>query len=202
MLLSIALVSAALNAQTSFRSGMFTYKVTSPRTVEVSVVDDKDASGTSVHDYVIPATVTHEGTTYRVTSLGEDLFYHKDPRTVSIPESVDSIKTGAFLCADNLNSIALPSGLKYIGGASFSSSGLKSIVIPSSVVEIGENAFFSCKSLSSVRFGKGLKKIGSAAFFGCALSSVELPEGIDSIPEALFHCCASLRSVKMGSGVA
>ena len=112
MLLSIALVSTALNAQTSFRSGLFTYKVTSPRTVEVSVADDKDASGTPVHDYVIPATVSHEGATYRVTSLGEDLFYHKDPRTVSIPESVDSIKTGAFLCADNLNSIALPSGLK------------------------------------------------------------------------------------------
>lgn len=202
MLLSLALVSTVLNAQTSFRSGLFTYKVTSPRTVEVSVADDKDASGTPVHDYVIPATVSHEGATYRVTSLGEDLFYHKDPRTVSIPESVDSIKTGAFLCADNLTSITLPSGLKYIGGASFSSSGLKSIVIPSSVVEIGENAFFSCKSLSSVQLGKGLKKIGSAAFFGCALSSVELPEGIDSIPEALFHCCASLRSVKMGSGVA
>lgn len=35
MLLSLALVSIALNAQTSFRSGQFTYTVTSPRTVEV-----------------------------------------------------------------------------------------------------------------------------------------------------------------------
>lgn len=195
------LISASLSAQTSFKNGLFTYTVTGPNTVEVSDADSKDASDTPVYDYVIPETVENEGVTYTVTAIGEDVFYWSDVKSVSIPETVDSIKGSAFNAAKDLTEITLPSHLKYIGDYAFSSSGLKSITIPASVEEIGSSAFFTCTSLASIELGSGLKSLGYSAFYKCAFTSVELPAGIETIPSGLFYGCSKLETVKIDGKV-
>ncbi len=201
LLSSLVFISASLNAQTSFKNGLLTYTVTGAQTVEVSGADSKDESDAPVYDYVVPETVENEGVTYNVTAIGEDAFYWSDLKSITLPESIESIKSAAFKSTTNLTSITLPSNLKYIGDYAFNSSGLTSITIPASVEEIGSSAFFTCNSLVSVELGSGLKTIGSSAFYKCPFTTIELPEGIKSIPTALFYGCANLTSVKMAADV-
>ena len=78
---------------------------------------------------VIPETVTCNGTTYSVTSIGESAFEGSYELTsVTIPESVTSIGYCAFRYCD----------------------GLTSITIPESVTSIGDYAFYQCYNLRKV----------------------------------------------------
>ena len=71
----------------------------------------------------IPESVTYNGTTYSVTSIGYDAFYRCYGLTsVTIPNSVTSIGDAAF----------------------YYCSGLTSVTIPNSVTSIGDDAFYYC----------------------------------------------------------
>ena len=76
----------------------------------------------------IPESVTYNGNTYSVTSIGDRAFSSCEGLTsITIPNSVTSIGYQAFM------------GCK----------GLTSITIPNSVTSIGEGAFSGCFTLSA-----------------------------------------------------
>ena len=129
----------------------------------------------------IPETVTYEGTTYSVTSIGDCAFYGCSGLTsVTIPNSVTSIGDDAFN----------------------SCSGLTSVIIPNSVTEIGWYAFYGCSGLTSVTIPNSVTEIGCAAFFGCSgLTSVIIPNSVTSIDYYTFYGCESMASVTIGSSV-
>ncbi len=111
---------------------------------------------------VIPESVTYDGTTYSVTSIGNSVFYSCSGLTsVTIPGSVTSIGDRAF----------------------YECSGLTSIVIPGSVTSIGSEAFRWCSNLavvvnlSDLTFTKGSTSYGYVASYATDYRVYNAPQG-------------------------
>ena len=168
--LSLFLMTAMLSFAHDFEADGIYYKITSssaPYTVAVTY------RGTYYYSYsneyteavTIPATVTYNGKTYSVTSIGSYAFWNCSGLTsITIPNSVTSIGGYAFRNCSGLTSITIPNSVTTIGNSAFSGcSGLTSITIPNSVTRIGSSAFYNTK-LKSVTIGAGVLSISSDAF--------------------------------------
>lgn len=150
-------------------------------------------------DVVIPTTVTQEGITYRVTSIGGSAFYQAHELiSVTISEGITSIGLGAFTeCS--LYTITLPESLVTIGEYAFNTCrNLTSITIPRSVTSIEQAAFAQCQSLVAITIPETSKLsiIGGYAFYDCrSLTSITLPKSVTRIERRAFAKCAKLSSV-------
>ena len=135
---------------------------------------------------VIPASVTYNGVTYSVTSIGACAFYGCSSLTsITIPNSVTSIGNYAF----------------------YGCSSLTSIEIPNSVTSIGERAFYNCSSLTSVTIGNSVTTIGNYAFYNCSsLTSVvwnatNYADFSSSSDAPFYNICSQITSFVFGNEV-
>ena len=131
----------------------YTITSTTSKTVEVtyysySVQNNNYVSG----DVVIPSSVTNNGTTYSVTSIGYSAFYScRGLTSITIPNSVTSIGADAFYKCSGLTSVTIGNSVTSIGGYAFyNCSGLTSVTIGNSVTYIGYEAFYNCSGLTSI----------------------------------------------------
>ena len=153
-------------------------------------------------DVTIPASITYNGKTYSVTSIGNEAFEDCGGLTsVTIPNSVTSIGYGAFSGCSGLTSVTIGNGVtSIVDYAFYGCSGLTSITIPNSVTSIGIFAFSGCSSLTSVTIPNSVTSIGDGAFEYCSgLTSVTIPNSVTSICGA-FDGCSSLTSVTVEEG--
>ena len=129
---------------------------------------------------VIPSTVTYNGTTYQVTSIGEE----------------------AFRQCDGLTSVTIPNSVMNIGGYAFDNCYvLTNVTIPNSVTTIGENAFSGCFALANITIPNSVTTIGDFAFEYCqALTSITIPSSVTTIGNGLFALCDALTSISVSSG--
>ena len=123
-------------------------------------------------------------------------------KRVVLPEKLLSIKggwdDGAFACCSSLTDVKFKA-CNYIGGHAFySCNALNHITLPSDLKAIDQYAFASCNNLHSVDFPPMLERIGSYAFENCALDSISLP-GLTRINEYAFQNCSNLKEVKVPS---
>lgn len=176
----------------------------------------------------IPSAVTYNGTTYPVTTIGDNAFDDCNRLTsVSIPNSVTSIGYGAFDHCTGLTSVTIPNSVTTIDSYAFSGcSGLTEISIPDSVTSIGEKALYGTSwydnqpnglvyaglvaykykgtmpSGTSIVLNEGTKGIASGAFRNCSgLISVDIPNSVINIGYGAFLYCDGLTSVDIPNSV-
>ena len=181
------------------------YNRTSGNTVKVTYyADDYFGNDYVSGDVAIPSTVTYNGTTYSVTSIGEQAFGNCWGLTsVTIGNSVTSIGERAFRNCSGLTSVTIGNSVTYIGGGAFDGcSGLTSVTIPNSVTSIGNLAFRGCSGLTSVTIPNSVTSIGGDAFSGCSgLTSVTIPNSVTYIGWKAFSGCSGLTSVTIPNSV-
>ena len=162
-----------------------------------------------------------------VTRIGNEAFVHNTDYLTSItmPNSVISIGSNAFLDCSKLTSVTLsnnlttigieaffrcsriktitiPNSVTTIGNGAFKESGLSSVTVPGSVANLGDGVFYFCYSLTSATFLNGVTSIGSSTFHFCYnLTSVTLPNSITSIGYCSFYYCDNLLSITIPSSV-
>ena len=136
-----------LDADNKFNAGELYYRIGKDNNVSVESGKVKYSG-----NVVIPNQVTHNGTTYSVTSIGHYAFEGCSRLTsITIPNSVTSIGQYAFWNCNRLTSITIPNNVTSIGNYAFAyCRGLTSVIIPNSVTSIGYYAFQNCSSLTTV----------------------------------------------------
>ena len=151
----------------------------------------------------IPPSVTYEGNTYSVTSIGNYAFSLSNTLTsITIPNSVTSIGEGAFYYCSGLTSVTIPNSVTSIGVYAFQNcSNLTSIAIPNSVTSIAY-VFWGCSSLNSIAIPNNITSIGEDAFSGCSsLTFINIPKNVTCISTDAFSGCSSLHSVTIPESV-
>lgn len=160
-------------------------------------------------DLIIPDTVTHNGSAYPVTSIGNNAFgsYNDGACTlltsVIIPNTVTSIGMYAFSHCTSLTSVTIPNSVTSFGRDAFSDcTSLTSITIPNSVTSIGSEAFAGCTSLTSITIPNSVTNIDGYAFADCtSLTSITIPNSVTTIAVGLFSYCSSLTSITIPNSV-
>ena len=138
-----------------------------------------------------------------VTNIGSYMFYQSKLTKISLPSSVKSIGSNAFVGCSDLSEVTLVEGLENIYSYAFSNcTGLTDIVFPLSLKSIGEYAFNNCSSLKSISIGEGVTAIGNSSFRDCtSLESLSISEGVSEIGSSAFRNCTSLVSVTIPESV-
>lgn len=171
----------------------------------------------SKSEVVIPDSITAEGQTYTVTSIGSRAFFRcRSIDAVTIGNSVTSIGDYAFYeCSD-----------------------IRSVTIGNSVTSIGDYAFYDCTILCPLKIPKSVSKIGSHIFFTSfnnriaiqiydieswcniefapnsdilnygdlylgdeLISDLEIPNGTTLIKDYAFYNCRSITSVAIPNSI-
>ena len=121
-------------------------------------------------------------------------------RSITIPDSVHTIESLAFLSC-GVRSMRLPSSLRVIEEMAFYDARLESVVIPEGVVSIGHRAFADCPFLESVTIPSSVTTIVGEAFWRSSLASVTIPGTVTEIGVGAFDECEKLAAVTIEDGV-
>ena len=140
---------------------------------------------------VIPESVTYNGATYPVTSIGERAFFECSSLTsVTIPNSVTDIGENAFRSCSGLKEVSFNATNCTSMGYSYYSMGSPHYPV-----------FENCTSLTTINIGENVQIIPPYAFWGCSgLTSVTIPNSVTSIGSQAFEGCSGLTSIVVESG--
>ena len=212
-LLFLALMATTCLWAYDFQYGDLYYNITSssePYTVEVTSNSYIKYTGS----VMIPETVTYDGTTYSVTSIGDYAFaYCESLTSVTIPNSVTSIGDWAFAYCLGLTAVTIGNSVTSIGDYAFAfGSGLTSVVVEegNTVYDSRENCNAIIETESNTLIvgcqntiiPNSVTSIGDFAFAYCSgLTSVEIPNSVTSIGDYAFANCFRLTSVEIPNSV-
>lgn len=171
---------------------------------EAWVTNDDSSDFKYVGDIIIPASITYNGTVYKVTRVKDEAFrFCKEITSITLPEGITHIGKDACDGCKNMKAINLPSTLKSIGScAFFECESLESITIPNSVDYMGGKVFYCCYNLKSAVLSENVDEISKYTFYGCKnLSSVTIPEGVTTIGTLAFQNCFNLGSLHLPNSI-
>ncbi|MGN1126471.1 MAG: leucine-rich repeat domain-containing protein, partial [Ruminococcus sp.] len=105
-----------------------------------------------------------------------------DIKSITLPDTVESIQDMAFSGCSSLTSFSMPVNLTTIGADVFRNTGISNIQFNSKLKTIGDSAFSYNSDLSIVSLPNSVTTIGRAAFSNCEkLKYVTIPASVKSI---------------------
>lgn len=124
-------------------------------------------------------------------------------KSITLPNSITSIGTNAFVNCSSLTDISFPSSLITIGIKAFTGcSSLTHITLGNSIDSIGNNSFQNCTSLNNISLGNSVTSIGGWAFDGCnGLTSFSMPNSVTAIGSAAFQSCNALTNISFSNSL-
>lgn len=119
-------------------------------------------------DVTIKPEIEIIGKNYTVTKMTEKAFMRCKLKSVSIPNTINSISMDAFAVCSDLESVSIPNSVTSIEISAFwACSKLSSVDIPENVRKIGLYAFSSCENLTEIRSFNAVPPIcGTGDFSG------------------------------------
>lgn len=133
--------SFSANTENSLTFGNFNYLENADGTIKITKYTGNE------QNVSVPSTINGK----KVTVIGAAAFSSKTSiKTVTIPNTVTDLETGAFMYCKNLTNITLGNSVKSLGDCVFESCGLEEIKIPASVTSINVRAFWDCSALSKI----------------------------------------------------
>ena len=175
-------------------------------------------------DIIIPATVNYEGLTFTVTTIGNAFYKCREIKSITLPETINTIRSGAFTTGCNIK-IIIPSlsfwlklkiegqlfgyyegredgaYITYYSSCNLITDGreIGNVIIPDGIENIGDYTFSRC-GISSVKISNTVKIIGNSAFEGTRLYSIDIPNGVTTIGDYAF-CDTQLSSINIPNSV-
>lgn len=167
----------------------------------------------------IPESISYNGVSYPVISIGEGAFAESDITSVIIPNTITIIEACAFLYCKDLESITIGNSIKTIGEQVFQSDyKLKSVFIDDLVswcnIEFGTtygndsnplcgaDLYLHGEKVVDLIIPKEVTSISNRAFAGCSsISSVTIHGNVENIGISSFSSCDNLVTVTMELGV-
>lgn len=141
----------------------------------------------------IPATVTKDGVTYRVTGIGEKAFTTSTAvKKVIMRKYITFVGVRAFQGLKTLESVTIGENVDTIKKRAFAGcSALRTVTIPSKVKLIGARAFYNCKKLQSVVIeSKKITAIKTLAFkYNKKGRYFVIPSGKKTLYQSLLKNC-------------
>jgi len=144
----------------------------------------------------LPTTVDLQGTTYAVTTIGQQAFEGTNMTSLVLPNSITAIGEDAFEDNWQLTSATFPDSLVDIGNFAFFYTSIEDISIPDSVTNIGSYAFYNdgerSAPLETITLGDSVQTIGQEAFLDFegeedTVSTVTIPASVTSVAFAAFY---------------
>lgn len=155
-------------------------------------------------EITVPAEVTYQGKTFKVTEMGDSTFYGASTMTsVNIQAPITALGKFAFYNCMKLTNVQLPATLKKLSTNAFAYCEIiESINLPEGVDDFGDmRTFCWCYKLKSINIPAGVTKLPDYCFYGTAIEEIELPSTIKTIGSNAFQSCSKLARVVLPEGL-
>lgn len=175
--LSMICVSLAAAADPILIDGIYYELYDSDRHAKVTH-GEEEYEGT----YVIPETVSYNGTDYTVTTIGRRAFYDNNNVTsIRLPETIVKVEDEAFGWCRGLKEMNIPSGILEVGKGSFAYVKMPEVKIPEAITDIPERAFMGLGA-KKITLPSKLKTIRKQGCYGWSeIEEISLPETLEDV---------------------
>jgi len=136
-----------------------------------------------------------------VIEIGAEAFIDKPLiTTVTLPDSIQAIRTGAFLRCENLQKINTPASLKVLEDSAFSNcKNLSAFDIPDTIEVLG--GAFGNTNISTLHIPHHIMEIGPWMFCNTNVTLDVLHENITCIREHAFSFCQNIKELVIPESV-